>query len=398
MADYNFLKPYTFKKKGITVKNRIVIPPMTEMMSFANGEVTRDELRYYRIHTGGAGMFVTAVAYVNDEGKGFEGELSASDDKFIPSLTSLADAIHKNGTKAILQIFSAGRMTFTSVLRGKKPVSASAVTALRENSEEPRALTEAEVEQTIKDFGQATKRAILAGFDGVEIHGANTYLIQQFFSPHSNRREDKWGGSLEKRMAFPFAVIDEAQKAIDKYADKPFILGYRLSPEEVEKPGISFDDTLAFVDAIKEKPIDYLHVSMGDVWRKSLNDNSIDTPLNLTIKEHLGDDIPLIGVGDIQTPAEAEKVLDKGIDFAAIGRESLREPNWVEKVESGDEKGIRYTLSMDDHDELGLSGMFWDFLMQSFRPGMQVSTDKTTDRSLFNNAMDDIFGGGKTGV
>lgn len=398
MADYKFLEPYTFSKKGITVKNRIVIPPMTEMMSFANGEVTRDELRYYRIHTGGAGMFITAVANVNDEGKGFEGELSAADDKFIPSLTSLANAIHQNGTKAILQIFSAGRMTFSTVLRGKKPVSASAVKAPRENSEEPRALTEAEVEQTIKDFGQATKRAILAGFDGVEIHGANTYLIQQFFSPHSNRRDDKWGGSLEKRMNFPFAVIDEAQKAINKYAKKPFILGYRLSPEEVEKPGITFEDTLAFVDAIKNKPIDYLHVSMGDVWRKSLNDDSIKTPLNVTIKEHLGNDIPLIGVGDIQSPADAEKVLDKGIEFAALGRESLREPNWVEKVENDDEDAIRYTISESDHESLGLTGMFWDFLMASFKPGLQMSTDKNIDRSLFNNTLDKIFGGDKLGV
>ncbi|KRK63673.1 Old Yellow Enzyme family NADH flavin oxidoreductase [Companilactobacillus tucceti DSM 20183] len=395
MTNYKFLEPYTFEKKGITVKNRIVIPPMTEMMSFSNGEVTRDELRYYRIHTGGAGMFITAVANVNDEGKGFEGELSAADDKFIPSLASLADAIHKNGTKAILQIFSAGRMTFTSVLRGKQPVSASAVKALRNNSEEPRALTEEEVEQTIKDFGAATKRAILAGFDGVEIHGANTYLIQQFFSPHSNRRDDKWGGSLEKRMAFPFAVIDEAQKAIDKYAKKPFIMGYRLSPEEVEKPGITIEDTLAFVDAIKNKPIDYLHVSMGDVWRKSLNDSSIDKPLNLMIKEHLGQDIPLIGVGDIQSPADAEKVMDNGIEFAAIGRESLREPNWVEKVESGDENAIRYTLSLSDHDALGLSGTFWEFLLASFRPGLQISSDKQTDRSLFNNALDGIFAGAK---
>ncbi|MFD1472383.1 NADH-dependent flavin oxidoreductase [Companilactobacillus mishanensis] len=395
MADYKFLEPYTFAKKGITVKNRIVIPPMTEMMSFSNGEVTRDELRYYRIHTGGAGMFITAVANVNDEGKGFEGELSAADDKFIPSLASLADAIHKDGTKAILQIFSAGRMTFKSVLRGKQPVSASAVTAVRSNSEEPRALSEDEVEQTIKDFGAATRRAIQAGFDGVEIHGANTYLIQQFFSPHSNRRDDKWGGSLEKRMNFPFAVIDEVQKTIDEYAKTPFIMGYRLSPEEVEKPGITIEDTLAFVDAIKNKPIDYLHVSMGDVWRKSLNDKSITKPLNISIKEHLGNDIPLIGVGDIQTPADAEKVLDNGIEFAAIGRESLREPNWVQKVEAGDEDAIRYTLSIEDHDSLGLSGTFWEFLLQAFRPGLQISVDKTTDRSLFNNALDNIFAGAK---
>ena len=105
MTEYNFLKPYTFEKKGITVKNRIVIPPMTEEMSFSNGEVTEDELHYYHMHSGGAGMFITATSNVNDLGKGFEGELSVADDKFIPSLTKLAYAMHRDGTKAILQRF-----------------------------------------------------------------------------------------------------------------------------------------------------------------------------------------------------------------------------------------------------------------------------------------------------
>jgi len=292
MPYYKFLEPYTFEKKNLTVKNRIVIPPMTEEMSFANGEVTSDELRYYYIHSGGAGIYITGTSNVNDLGKGFEGELSSASDKFIPSLTKLADAIHKNGTKAILQIFSAGRMSSTAILRGQQPVSASAVKSTRNNAEVPRPLTEAEIEQTIKDFGDATRRAIIAGFDGVEIHGANTYLLQQFFSPHSNRRTDKWGGSVEKRMTFPLAVVDEVQKAIEKYADRPFLLGYRISPEEIEEPGIRFDDTLKLVDALKEKPIDYLHVSMGRVWRKSLN-RSRQSPTSGTNAKRGGS--PLVG-------------------------------------------------------------------------------------------------------
>lgn len=304
--------------------------------------------------------------------------------------------MHRDGTKAILQIFSAGRMSSTAILRGQQPVSASAIKATRNNSETPRELTEVEIEQTIKDFGQATKRAIVAGFDGVEVHGANTYLIQQFFSPHSNRRTDKWGGSVEKRMTFPLAVVDEVQSSIDKYADRPFLLGYRISPEEIETPGIRFDDTLQLIDALRQKPLDYLHVSMGDVWRKSLNDKSVIKPLNLTIKEHLGN-LPLIGVGDIQTPKDAEKVLDEGIDFAAIGREILREPHWVQKVIDGDEDAIRYTISPEDHEELGLNGTFWDFLLGAFHDGLQLSSEPHTkdDREKFNNALDHIFGGGK---
>lgn len=396
MTNYKFLKPYTFAKKNITVKNRIVIPPMTEEMSFSNGEVTTDELRYYRMHSGGAGIFITATSNVNPLGKGFEGELSVADDKFIPSLKKLADAIHKDGTKAILQIFSAGRMSSTAILRGQQPVSASAVKATRRNSETPRELTESEVEQTIKDFGQATRRAIAAGFDGVEIHGANTYLIQQFFSPHSNRRTDKWGGTLEKRMAFPLAVVDAVQSAIDEFADRPFLMGYRISPEEIETPGIRFADTLKLIDALKDKPLDYLHVSMGDVWRKSLNDDSITTPLNLTIKKHIGD-LPLIAVGDIQTPADAEKVLDEGIDFAALGRETLREPQWVQKVVAGDEDAIRYTISPADHEELGLVGTYWEFLLTAFHDGLQLSSEPHTkdDRAKFNSTLDHIFGGGE---
>jgi len=356
-----------------------VIPPMTEEMSFANGEVTRDELRYYHIHSGGAGMYITGTSNVNPLGKGFEGELSSDDDKFIPSLTELAAAMHKDGTKAILQIFSAGRMSTTTILRGHQPVSASAIKATRNNSEVPRELSEAEIEQTIKDFGQATRRAIIAGFDGVEIHGANTYLIQQFFSPHSNRRTDKWGGSVEKRMTFPLAVVDEVQKAIEKYADRPFLLGYRISPEEIENPGIRFDDTLKLIDELKNKPIDYLHVSMGRVWRKSLNDSTIETPLNLTIKQHIGD-LPLIGVGDIETPADAEDVIDKGLDFAAMGRESLREPHWVQKVIADDENSIRYTVSPLDREDLGLVGNFWDFLMSNFHDAIKLSNDQDSKK------------------
>lgn len=374
MTDYNFLKPYTFEKKNITIKNRIVIPPMTEEMSFSNGEVTSDELRYYHMHSGGAGMFITATANVNVLGKGFEGELSVADDKFIPSLTKLAEAMHRDGTKAILQIFSAGRMSSTAILRGQQPVSASAIKATRNNSETPRELTEVEIEQTIKDFGQATKRAIVAGFDGVEVHGANTYLIQQFFSPHSNRRTDKWGGSVEKRMTFPLAVVDEVQSSIDKYADRPFLLGYRISPEEIETPGIRFDDTLQLIDALRQKPLDYLHVSMGDVWQTSLNDKTDKTPVITQIAQVVNHRLPIIGVGSLNKPAEVEKVMAADIEFAALGKEMLREPHWVEKVMADDEQAIRYTISPRDLDDLGITPALWQFILSgSLKKHMNIT-------------------------
>ncbi|MCH4009162.1 NADH-dependent flavin oxidoreductase [Companilactobacillus sp.] len=361
MTEYKFLQPYTFKN-GAKIKNRVVIPPMTEQSSLEDGTVSRDELYYMGMRSGGVGMFISPVAFVTDNGKGFEGELSAAHDHFIPSLTKLADTMKKNGTKAILQIFDAGRMSNTAILRGTQPVSASAVAAPREGYEVPRELSSDEIENIVKDFGEATRRAIQAGFDGVEIHGANTYLIQQFFSPHSNKRTDKWGGDVNKRMTFGLEVIKSVKAAVDKYANKDFIVGYRISPEEIENPGIRIDDTLQFIDKLADQPIDYLHISMGNAWRASLNDSSDTTPTILRIKEKVNGRLPLISVGSVNTPADAEKVMDAGIDFVAIGREYLREPKWIEKVQSGAEDTIRYTINRESLDEIGLNPALMSFL------------------------------------
>lgn len=386
---YQFLNPVTFPN-GVTLKNRVVVAPMTESQSFSDGSVTRDELRYFDIHSKGMGMYITPVANVNDEGKGFEGELSVASDAMISSLKQVAQTIHANGTKAVLQIFSAGRMTNSRILRGKQPVSASAVKALRPDAEMPRALTSDEVEQTILDFKNATIRAIKAGFDGVELHGANTYLLQQFFSPHSNRRTDKWGGTLEKRMAFPLAVIAAAQDAIRETATQPFILGYRISPEEVEKPGITLAQTLTFVKKLDSLGLDYLHVSMGNVWRTSLNDSSDQTPIMLKVKQALTQ-TPLIGVGSVTTPADAEKVMAAGIDLVALGRENLREPAWVEKVTTGIEATIRYQIAVTDLDELGISAPLFRYLLNMEQHGARIDFVPDVKTISTDDALNVIF-------
>lgn len=383
---YRFLDGYEFKN-GLKVKNRIVIPPMTEASGFEEGSITADELRYFKIHSGGVGLFISPVANVSESGKGFEGELSITDDRFLPGLTKMASAMKQNGTKAVLQIFHAGRMSNSKILRGEQPVSASAVAAERPNAETPRELTNDEIEQIITDFGDATRRAIEAGFDGIELHGANTYLLQQFFSPHSNRRTDKWGGSVEKRMTFALEVIKACQEAVKKYADRPFLIGYRISPEEIETPGIRMADTLTFIDTLCEQPIDYLHISMGYAWRTSLNDDADKEPLILKIKQQVAGRLPLISVGSVEKPADAEKVMDAGLDFVALGREMLREPKWVQKVENNDEGAIRYTISTSDLDDLGITPAMWHFLIVRLQSAMHVSNDPDYDKDQFDHKL-----------
>lgn len=383
---YKFLEPYTFKN-GMTVKNRVVIPPMTEASSFEEGSITTDELRYFRIHSGGVGMFISPVANVSESGKGFEGQLSITDDRFLPGLTKMASAMKQGGAKAILQIFHAGRMSNSKVLRGTQAVSASAVAAERPNAETPRELTNPEIEQIIDDFGEATRRAIQAGFDGIELHGANTYLLQQFFSPHSNRRTDKWGGNVQKRMKFALEVIKRVHSVVTQYAKEPFIVGYRISPEEIETPGIRLADTMQFIDVLADQPIDYLHISMGYVWRTSLNDETDTEPIILKIKRQIHNRLPLISVGSVEQPADAEKVLDAGIDFVAIGRELLREPNWIQKVESNDEESIRYTISIQDLDELGITPAMWNFLTVRLKSAMHISNQPDYDKGQFDHRL-----------
>lgn len=351
---------FTFKR-GLELKNRIVIAPMTTKMSFYDGVVTKDELEYYALRSGEVGAFITAAANVHEGGKGWDGELGVYDDRFIPGLAKLAATIKKNHTKAILQIFHGGRMTDSKVLQGLQPVAPSAVAAERPDAQVPRELTEAEIYEILDGFNQATKRAIQAGFDGVEIHGANTYLIQQFFSPHSNRRTDAWGGTLEKRYKFINELVDGVTKVVDESGVKDFIVGYRFSPEEYENPGIRLEDTLYLVNQLAEKPLDYLHLSLNDYTRVSVSENYQEQPIINYVKDTINERLPLIGVGNVRSKKDVDTVLETA-DLVAVGRSVLIDPQWTQKILDGQEDLIRTNLSHYDREELKISNGVWGFL------------------------------------
>ncbi|GCF92526.1 NADH-dependent flavin oxidoreductase [Enterococcus florum] len=350
------MKPVTIK--GLTLKNPIIMAPMTTKMSFFDGIVTQDEIEYYAMRSGQVGAVITGAANVELDGKGWEGELGVYEDRFIPKLSKLAAAIKRNGTKAILQIFHGGRMTNSQILRGAQPVSASAVAAERPNAEVPRALESHEILRLIQSFKQATQRAIAAGFDGVELHGANTYLLQQFFSPHSNRREDQWGGSLENRFAFIREVVEATTSVVDR---EDFIVGYRFSPEELETPGIRFEDTLFLVDQLSAMKIDYLHISLNQFDKKSQDEHYQERSMMAYIHEKIDGRVPLIGVGGVQTKDQAEALLEHA-EAAALGKILLTEPNWYAKVTNDEENLVRHDLSRFDQEELRIGSGVWGFL------------------------------------
>ncbi|WP_342463251.1 NADH-dependent flavin oxidoreductase [Ureibacillus sp. FSL K6-8385] len=359
--------PFTFPN-GVTLKNRIVIAPMTHWSSNPDGSVSEVELKYYARRSSGVGAVITACAYVAANGKAFHGQFSADRDDMIPGLRKVAKTIQEQGAKAILQIHHGGRLCPPELVPNGDIVSASAVPAERPGAKTPRALTIPEIEELVEAFGEATRRAIEAGFDGVEIHGANGYLIHQFFSPHSNRRDDRYGGTLEKRMTFPLEIIKKVKSVVAQYAKSPFIVGYRFSPEEPERPGITMDDTLAFVDVLADQGLDYLHVSLHD-FRSTPRDGVED--LNKTriayLLETIGGRVPLIGVGSIITADDAKEALDTGVALIAIGRELIVDPDWVQKIQEGREDEIATCIYPDQQEELVIPDGLWEQIMT--RPG-----------------------------
>ncbi|RHW32323.1 NADH-dependent flavin oxidoreductase [Oceanobacillus profundus] len=364
-SNQKFFSPYTFNN-GVQLKNRIIMAPMTNYSSNPDGTVSEEELAYYARRSKDVSMVITACTYVTPNGKGFHNEFAGDRDEMIPSLSQLAKTIQSQGAKAILQIFHGGRMCPPELVPHGDIVSASAVPAEVAGAKTPRALTETEVEEIVDAFGETARRAIEAGYDGVEIHGANGYLIQQFFSPHSNQRDDRFGGSVEKRMTFPLAIVEKITEVVKEHADDSFIVGYRFSPEEAETTGITMADTIKLVDTLAEKDLDYLHVSLQHFLSKArrgvedVNKTRIDYLL-----ETIDNRVPLIGVGSIYSAEDARKAFETGVPLLALGRELIIDPDWVQKVAEGREDEIVTEINKDKQEELVVPGPLWNVIMNT---------------------------------
>lgn len=307
-----------FQLPRLTLKNRLVVAPMTTYSSLPDGQIHPDELDYlHRRAAAGYGMVMTAACYVHKSGHAFEGQWSCADDSTLTSLHAAAEAIRSGGAAACLQIHHGGRRA-PSRLCGR-PLSASAIPSEIAGAETPFAMTEVEIEEMIAAFGQAARRAREAGFDAVEIHGANTYLLQQFVSPHSNRREDRWGMD---RLLFSTEVVDRVRAAVGP----SFPVGYRFSPEENETPGIRLSDTFDLIERLAERGLDWLHISLRDYRQGSFHDG--DEPLLKRVSLAIGGRVPFIGVGSVRLTSDAEACLTGGADLVAIGRAAISEPEW----------------------------------------------------------------------
>ncbi|AIQ46484.1 NADH:flavin oxidoreductase [Paenibacillus sp. FSL R7-0273] len=367
-AKYTKLLETLTLNNGITLRNRVVMSPMTTWASNDDYTISDEEVKYYQKRVKGVGLVITGCTHVQPNGIGFTHEFAAYDDTFIPSLRKLAAAAKSGGAPAVLQIFHAGNKALPMLTPNGDVVSSSAVeteaTAFAP-SVTPRALSHDEILEVIHAFGETTRRAIEAGFDGVEIHGAHGFLLQNFFSPFFNRREDQWGGSLENRLRFPLAVIQEMKAVIQKHATKPFIFGYRISPDEPMEGGLRMKDTYTLIDRMIEEGVDYVHASLVDARSsKPVDSQDEKTYLELLV-EHVNGRLPLLAAGSMVTPDDVAAALDKGLTLAAVGHGLIMNPDWVEKIENGKEAELETAIKISKVSELELPEKLWNAIQAS---------------------------------
>lgn len=391
MKKENIFKPFTLPN-GVELKNRIMMAPMTTCSGFYDGSVTHDLIEYYRDRSGEIGTIIVECGFVDNKGLAFPGAIGLDNDDKIEGLAKIAKAIKEKGSKAVIQVYHGGRMVEPKLIGGQSPVGPSAIAAPRAGAATPIELTADEVDDMIEKFGQAVRRAIEAGFDGVEIHGANTYLIQQFYSPNSNQRTDKWGGSRDNRLQFPLAILDITHKMVKQFATPEFIVGYRFSPEELEVPGIRFDDSMYLLEKLADKGLDYIHFSMGAILRPSIVDTQDPTPLinkYVAMRSATLAKIPVVGVGNVVNQIDVETAIDNGYDLVAVGRACIAYPDWISRIEKGEQ--LELTISSDKREELNIPEPLWRFSLvealirdaslnnKKFKPGQYQ--EKVNDES-----------------
>jgi NADPH2 dehydrogenase len=293
------------------------------MYSAANDGLVTDwhVLHYTTRAVGQVGLIIVEATAVEPRGRISDHDLALWEDRQIVGFQRLVDSVHAQpGAKIAIQLAHAGRK---SEVLATTPVSPSAI-AYSDDYREPIALTESEIQEIVQKFIDAAKRAVQAGFDAIELHAAHGYLINEFLSPLTNLRTDRYGGSLANRARFLDEILSGVRSVIP--AEMPVIV--RLSASDYHADGNTPESVAALLNLVKQHGIDLVNVSSGaviPVMPRAFAGYQI--PMALTIKEQTG--LPVLGGGLITQPVQALQVVKAGVDLVFLGRELLRNPYWA---------------------------------------------------------------------
>jgi 2,4-dienoyl-CoA reductase-like NADH-dependent reductase (Old Yellow Enzyme family)/thioredoxin reductase len=320
---------------ALRVRNRIIMAPMVTHYSTEEGGVSEQQIEYYAVRArGGAGVIVTECAYPGL--RGAPGRLLINSDRFVPGLSKLAEAIHKNGAKAMMEL-----NVHRARADAEEPASASAIP-------DPitgiacKALSIAEINELVAEFGEGARRAKEAGFDGIMIHGGTSYLVQAFLSPRTNKRTDEYGCDLKGRAKLALALTEIVRKKTGP--DYPII--FRLTIDEKVDGGYAVDDGAMVCRWLEEAGVSAIDVTASGQYHSACLyiPPGYNAPLASAVKKAVR--IPVSVTGRIDSPALAERILAEGAaDFVTVGRALIADPEFANKAAAGRTAEIRRCLT-----------------------------------------------------
>ena len=362
---------YTLNNK-VEVPGLLAVAPLTLFGSNQDGSVSEEEREYLKLRATNIGLYILGATAVSQEGIKFFTQPRALSDKDIPANEERVKIIKAQGALAINQIHHGGcyadkKVSGVPVMAVSAEVANKELEAQGKLNDENKTieLTDQDIKRIINDFARATEISIKAGYDGIEIHGANNFILQQFYSGYYNKRTDEWGGSLEKRMRFPLEVVDACCKIRDKYKKPEFIIGYRLSPEEPFENGITMTETMALVKALAKKPIQFIHVSERNYYQEVRRGEGVGQPRLKLIHDELKGKIALIGVGGLYTDKDFNKALNSGYsDFIGTGRASMLNKDLGILLKEGKGDKLNLVLEPDHPEKYSIPKLLWDWCVK----------------------------------
>ena len=335
----------------VEVPSRLAIAPLTLFSSNPDGTLNDEEREYLKMRGKGIGLYILGATCVNQQGLTFVNQPRAFSEKDLPSLTERAKIIKDQGAKAIIQIHHGGNRA-NKELSGLDPVNIDTI-------------TDEKIKKLINDFGYATELSIKSGHDGIEIHGANGFVLQQFYSRHSNHRTDAWGGSDEKRMSFALKVVDACCKAREKLNRPDFIIGYRLSPEEPDEDGLTMTETLKLVRELVKKPLQFLHVSESNYFTKAHRGEGAGQERLKTIHNAIKGKLALVGVGGLKSEKDFNTALKSGFsEFIGAGKASMMNKDLGILLKEGKGNKLNLELDLDHPEKYSIPKNLWDMCHQ----------------------------------
>ena len=366
-----FFKKYTLNNK-VEVPSLLAVAPLTLFGSNPDGTFGEEEKNFYKQRATGIGLYILGATCVSLEGLAFDNQPRAFNDNDIPSNKERVKIIKEQGALAINQIHHGGclglkRLSGVPVMAVSAEVFNKELEKKGELKDDTKAieLTDKDIKRIIEDFARATEISIKAGYDGIEIHGANNYLLQQFYSGYYNKRTDEWGGNLQKRMKFPLEVVDACIKIREKYNKPEFIIGYRLSPEEPFDDGITMTETLALVKELMKRPLQFIHVSQSKFFQEARRGEGAGTPRLKLIHDELKGKMALIGVGGLFSYDDLSKALDSGYaDFIGVGKALMLNKDLGILLKEGKKDKINLEIDPEHPEQFQMPKMLWGMSIQ----------------------------------